>query len=177
MFKDICDDYSTERIEFELRKAKAIYNIQYYGFDTLKGYKTDDWSSVKQLATSLKEITSELQMFGMAVYQLTDDTVFTDIFQLSSMNISTSKGIKHACDILTLGRKIDREEYYKYQYISFNDNWGEPVAEPLDLKKEYLAIKIDKNRAGSKDKIILFEINLDFNTWDNIGYLIKKEKH
>ena len=177
MFKDICDDYSTERIEFELRKAKAIYNIQYYGFDTLKGYKTDDWSSVKQLATSLKEITSELQMFGMAVYQLTDDTVFTDIFQLSSMNISTSKGIKHACDILTLGRKIDKEEYYKYQYIAFNDDWGEPVAEQLDLKKEYLAIKIDKNRAGSKDKIILFEINLDFNTWNNIGYLIKKDKH
>ena len=126
LFKDICDDYSIEAIEFELRKAKMVHNILYYGFDTLKGYQTDDWSSLKQMATRLKEITNELQMFGMAVFQLTDDTVFTDVFQLSSMNISTSKGIKHVCDILTLGKKLIKEEYHKYQYIPFeiNDQWG-----------------------------------------------------
>ena len=175
MFKDVCDDYSVERIEFELRKAKMVYNIEYYGFDTLKGYQTDDWSSLKQMATKIKEITNELHMFGMAVFQLTDDTVFTDIFQLSSMNISTSKGIKHVCDMLTLGKKMIKEEYHKYKYIPFeiNDQWGSQVEESLDLKKDYLAVKIDKNRAGSKDKIILFEINLDYNTWDNVGYLIK----
>ena len=177
LFKDICDDYSMERIEFELRKAKMVHRINYYGFDTLKGYQTDDWSTLKQMATSMKELTNELQMFGMAVFQLTDDTVFTDIFQLSSMNISTSKGIKHVCDMLTLGKKITKEEYHKYQYIPFeiNEQWGEQTPESLDLNKDYLAIKIDKNRAGSKDKIILFEINLDYNTWDNVGYLIKKK--
>ena len=117
-------------------------------------------------------------MFGMAVFQLTDDTVFTDIFQLSSMNISTSKGIKHVCDILTLGKKLVKEEYYKYQYIPFeiNEQWGEQVPENLDLSNDYLAVKIDKNRAGNKDKIILFEINLDLNTWNNVGYLVKKKK-
>lgn len=177
MFKDICDDYSMERVEFELRKAKMVYNIKYYGFDTLKGYQTDDWSTLKQMATKLKEITNELQMFGLAVFQLTDDTVFTDIFQLSSMNISTSKGIKHVCDMLTLGKTINKEDYHKYKYVAINDQWGEPSDEPLELDKKYLAIKIDKNRAGDKDKIILFEINLDYNIWDNIGYLIKVEKN
>lgn len=178
MFKDICDDYSIDRIEFELRKAKMVHGIKHYGFDTLKGYQTDDWSSLKQMATRLKEITNELQMFGLAVFQLTDDTVFTDIFSLSSMNISTSKGIKHVCDILTLGKKLSKEEFHKYQYITVSDNlhWGEPTTENLDIEKDYLAVKIDKNRAGSKDKIILFEINLDYNTWVNVGYLIKKKK-
>lgn len=178
LFKDICDDYSDERIEFELRRAKVVHKIEYYGLDTLKGYQTDDWSTLKQTATKIKEITNELQMFGMAVFQLTDDTVFTDIFQLSSMNISTSKGIKHVCDILTLGKKLAKEEYHKYQYIPFeiNEQWGEQVPENLDLSNDYLAVKIDKNRAGNKDKIILFEINLDLNTWNNVGYLVKKKK-
>ena len=79
--------------------------------------------------------------------------------------------------MLTLGKKITKEEYHKYQYMPFeiNEQWGEQTPESLDLNKDYLAIKIDKNRAGSKDKIILFEINLDYNTWDNVGYLIKKK--
>lgn len=174
MFKDIGDDYSVDRVEFELRKAKMVYNIQYFGYDTLKGYKTDDWSQVKQFATKLKELAKELNMFGLAVFQLTDDTVFTDIFQLSSMNISTSKGMKHVCDHLTLGKMIAKEEYHKYKYVDLSPNtWGEPTEEPLMLDKSYLAVKIDKNRAGGKDKVILFEINLDYNTWNNVGYLIK----
>lgn len=173
MFKDIGDDYSIERVEFELRKAKMVYNIQYYGYDTLKGYQTDDWSAVKQFATRLKEITKELDMFGMAVFQLTDDTIMTDIFQLSSMNISTSKGMKHVCDILTLGKLIPKEDYHKYRYYRTDGVWGEPIKEALNLESRYLAVKIDKNRAGNKDKIILFEINLDYNTWRNVGWLIK----
>ena len=173
MFKDIGDYYSIERVEFELRKAKMVYNIKYYGYDTLKGYKTDDWSAVKQFATRLKEITKELDMFGMAVFQLTDDTILTDIFQLSSMNISTSKGMKHVCDILTLGKLISKEEYHKYKYYHIDQTWGAPTAEPLKLDSRYLAVKIDKNRAGNKDKIILFEINLDYNTWRNVGWLVK----
>lgn len=173
MFKDIGDDYSIERVEFELRKAKMVYNIRYFGFDTLKGYQTDEWSVVKQYATRLKEVAKELDMFGVAVFQLTDDTIYTDIFQLSSMNISTSKGMKHVCDILTLGKLIAKEEYHKYKYICADKVWGEPTEEPLKLNCNYLAVKIDKNRAGNKDKVLLFEINLDFNTWKNVGWLIK----
>lgn len=174
MFKDIGDDYSIERVEFELTKAKMVHHINYYGYDTLKGYQTDDWSSVKQFATKLKEITKELDIFGMAVFQLTDSTVNMDIFELSSMNIATSKGIKHICDILTLGKLIEKNNYTKYKYYQTDGVWGEPCEERLDPNKNYLAVKIDKNRAGSKDKVILFEINLNYNTWKNVGWLDKR---
>ena len=42
---------------------------------------------------------------------------------------------------------------------------------------ENFCIKPDKNRAGSKDKIMLFEIDLNLNIWKNIGYIIKKPKN
>ena len=176
MFQDVGDDYSTERIEFELRKVKMVHNIKYYGYDTLKGYNTDEWSWIKQFATKLKEITKELGMSGFAVFQLTDDTVFTDIFSLSSNNIANAKQIKHVADILTMGKRLAKEDYYKYQMVCEHDDWGDAIPESLDLEKNYFCIKIDKNRAGGKDKVILFEIDLNYNTWYNIGYLIKREK-
>lgn len=175
-FKDIGDDYSTTRVEFELRKAKMVHNITYYGYDTLKGYNTDDWSTIKQFATRLKELTKELRMSGVAVFQLSDDTVFTDVFSLSSNNIANAKQIKHIADSLTIGKKLDRDEYHKYQYVDENNYWGELVEDDLDLSCDYVAIKIDKNRSGSKDKIVLFKIDLNYNTWENVGYLVKRKK-
>ena len=177
LFKDVGDDYSPERIEFELRKAKMVNNITYYGYDTLKGYNTDDWSQIKQFATRLKELTKDLRMSGYIVFQLSDDTVFTDVFSLSSNNIANAKQIKHVADILNIGKKLQKDEYHKYQMILENDNWGEPVKEDLDLSKQYFCIKPDKNRAGSKDKLMLFEIDLNLNIWKNIGYLIKKNSN
>lgn len=173
LFKDVGTDYSPEAIEIELRKAKAVNNVTYYGYDTLKGYNTDDWSAIKQFATRLKELTKELKMFGYAVFQLSDDTIFTDVFSLSSNNIANAKQIKHVVDYLNIGKKITLDEYYKYQYVSVG-TWGDAFTSDLNPEKKYFAIKVDKNRAGSKDKIMLFEINLDYNIWKNVGYLIKR---
>lgn len=177
MFLDIGDDYSDERVEQELRKYRLTRKVTYYGYDTLKGYKTDDWSVIKQTATMLKEVTKELQMSGFAVFQLSDDTVFTDMFTLSSNNIANSKHIKHVTDVLTMGKKIAKEDYYKYQLVLEDPNnvWGKPVYTDLDYKKTYFGIKIDKNRSGNKDKLMAFVIDLDLNTWDNVGYFIKKK--
>lgn len=174
-FKDVGTDYSDENLEFECRKHKMVYGVDYCGYDTLKGYQTDEWSTIKQTATKLKELMKEIHMFGFMPFQLTDDTVFTDIFQLSSNNIANCKGIKHIVDILTLGKKIYPEEYFKYQYMSLDD-WGEPATHNLNNLLQYFAIKADKNRSGDKSKIMLFEINLDYNVWKNIGWLIKRPK-
>ena len=176
LFKDVGDDYSDRQIEFELRKYKTVMNGVYYGYDTLKGYRSEEWSTIKQSATRIKEITKELGLSGFLVFQLTDDTVFTDIFSLSSNNIAGAKGIKHVTDALTLGKRIPHESYYLYQVVIENDEWGEPIAKDLDYKKQYFAIKADKNRDGDKDKIMAFEIDLNYNIWDNVGYLIKKPR-
>lgn len=172
-FKDVGSDYSDQTLEFEIRKHRLAYGIKYCGYDTLKGYRTDDWQTVKQTATKLKELMKEIEMFCWAVFQLTDDTVFTDVFQLSSNNIANAKQIKHVADILMIGKRVEKDMYGKYQYIS-SDDWGENYKHDLNPIKTYFAIKIDKNRGAKKDKLLLFEIDLDLNTWIEVGYLIKK---
>lgn len=175
-FKDVGSDYSDETIEFECRKHKMIYGVNYCGYDTLKGYRTEDWQTVKQTATKIKELMKEIHMFCFAVFQLTDDTVFTDVFQLSSNNIANAKQIKHVADILMLGKRIEKDEYYKYKYLS-DDDWGEPLPHELKFDKQYFAIKVDKNRGGNKKKMPLFEIDLDLNTWNEVGYLVKSDAY
>ena len=102
---------------------------------------------------------------------MTDATVFDSVFDLSSNNIGAAKGIKHPVDLLTLGKRINIEEYHQYQYMPFeeDDSWGEPIAQDLNPKKNYFALKIDKNRLSEKDKILLFDYNLNYNVWDNVG--------
>lgn len=171
-FKDVGMDYSDQTLCFEYEKHHIVHGVKYAGYDTMKGFATDDWMTVKQTATKLKEIIKELSMFLWAVFQMTDDSVFTDVFDLTSNNIANAKQMRHVVDYLMLCKRISKDDYYKYQYYSFG--WGNPMKHDLDLNKSYMAFKPDKNRGGDKDKIILMEVDLNLNTWYEVGYLVKK---
>lgn len=92
-FKDMGSDYSDKTIEMTIKKHKELYGIKYYAYDTLKGYRTDDWQSVKQTATMLKELMKNEKLFMYAVFQMTDDTVYCNVFDLTSNNIANAKQI------------------------------------------------------------------------------------
>lgn len=172
-FKDVGQDYSDQALEFEFKKHNLIYGVKYAGYDTLKGFGTDDWQTVKQTGTRLKELMKEIGMFLYAVFQMTDDSVFVDIFDLSSNNIANAKQIKHIADHMTMGKRLNKEEYIKkYRYLPV-ETWGEAEPLMLDQNKTYYGIKCEKNRGGAKTIFPLYEVNLDYNTWNNIGTLIK----
>lgn len=172
-FKDVGNDYSDAALEFEFRKHAMIYGVKYAGYDTLKGFGTDDWQTVKQTGTKIKELMKDIGMFLYSVFQLTDDSYHVDIFDLSSNNIANAKQIKHIADHMTMGKRLNKEEYTKkYRYIPL-ECWGEAEAIQLDKDKTYYGIKVEKNRGGNKAMYPLYEVDLDYNTWVNIGSLIK----
>ena len=100
---------------------------------------------------------------------------YSDLFKMD--NETFKKEILTKVGKINKLKKLSKEEYHKYQAVLEVDSWGEPIVEDLDLGKQYFCIKPDKNRAGSKDKIMLFEIDLNLNIWRNIGYIIKKPKN
>lgn len=167
------NDFSDNSLDFEIRKHKIIHNTNYVFYDTLKPYRDENWAVLKQTATKLASLAIELDCFIWGSIQLTDDSVYTDIFNFSSNNIANAKQIKHVLDFLTLGKRLNKEEYSKYEYVP-NGQWGEPHSTVLDLSKTYYGLKVDKNRGGSKDRIPLLEVDLDLNTWYEVGYLIKR---
>ena len=175
LFKDMGNDYSDKALEMTIKKHKELYGVRYVGYDTLKGYRVDDWQTVKQTATMLKELMKKEQMFMYAVFQLTDDTVFCDVFDLTSNNIANAKQLKHVADHLVLNMRINKKDYGKYRYLPYDDSeaaWGVPKS--LDPNRVYYGAKIDKNRAADKSKLLLFEVDLNTNIWNNVGVLIKK---
>lgn len=168
-------DYSNENLEFKIRNANISKGIKYFIYDTLKCYGEERWEKLKQTTTLLVDLMSELKCCLWADIQLTDDTVYTDIFGLSSMNIANAKQLKHVLDHLILGKRLNKEEYYKYKIVPDDDSWGMDCID-LELKSTYYGLKIDKNRGGNKDKIPVLKVNLDLNTWEEVGYLIKAPK-
>lgn len=172
LFGDVGRDYSDSTLEYEIQKHKDLYDIKYIGYDTLKGYKTDEWQPIKQTATMLKELAKDLDIFLYAVFQLTDSSENIDIFELNSQNVANSKQIKHIADFMTVSKRITRDIYDNYCIESFEDS---KIKVNLNERKTYYGTKIIKNRSNNKDQLLAFEVNLDTNEWKNIGYLLKKD--
>lgn len=178
-FRDITDDYSNERLETEIRKAKIVYSCSCFAYDTAKASGIDDWKELKKTITMVVELAKQNMLAGVLTYQLSDESENISIFEFNSTQLASSKQTRHVVDCLTMGRRLRPDEYHLCQYEPFENDmektWGEPVLLDLDPKKAYFGIKIDKNRSGRRSDIILFEIQLDYNEWKCIGYLKKKK--
>jgi len=166
-FKDM-EDYSDEAIEHEMRKHVVGKGVEYVFYDTMKGYRGDQWEMVKQTATKIRDLVKALDVGGYATIQLTDDSVYLDVFDFSSNNIANAKQIKHVVDGLFLEKKIQKSEYSNYRYI---DDWEQEME--LDNNKSYYGAKVDKNRAGGKGMVLMVEVDLDLNTWKEIGFGVR----
>jgi len=162
-------EYADYDIEMEIRKHVLSKNVEYVMYDTLKGYRTDAWETIKQTATRLEELAKELMIGIYANFQLTDDSVYLEVFDLNSMNLANCKQIFHVLDYLVLGKRLFRDDYDKYSII---DDWGGEV--PLDITKIYYGHRFAKSRTGGKGKVTVCEVDLDRNTWIEVGLLVKK---
>lgn len=160
--------YSDEDLEREIKKHVLGLGVQYVFYDTLKGYKTDQWETVKQTTTHLKNICNEMNIGGYATIQLTDETHYMDIFDLNSNNIANAKQLYHVVDHMVLEKRLAPKDYDKYL---IKNEWG---TRPLDKNKVYYGQKIAKNRGEGKGTVLVTEVDLDRNTWYELGFLIKQ---
>ena len=170
--KDISNGYDDKTLEFEIRKAHLIHGTEYFFYDTLKQETRllSEWSALKATTTRLVELTRELKCFIYASIQLTDDTNFIKPDELVSSNIAASKQLKHVVDNLILCKEIAESEKQHYRFIQSDPDYGENVECELQPKKRYYIFNVDKNRDGDRKKIV-YEINLDLNTWKECGEL------
>ena len=173
--KDLSTGYDDKTLEFEIRKANLVHGIKYWFYDTFKSDVSSmgDWSAMKATETKLTGISQELNMFGYFSFQLTDDAEFVKPDELTSNNIANCKQIKH--DLWTLGmlKEIKKSDFYKYGFLQKDEEWGEETVCDLKQDKRYYIFNCDKNRFGNKLKIV-FEVNLDLNTWMEKGILVRK---
>lgn len=57
-------DYSDTALEHEIKKHVLGLGCECIFYDTLKGYRTDNWESVKQTTTKIRDVVKELDVRG-----------------------------------------------------------------------------------------------------------------
>lgn len=95
----------------------------------------------------------------------------TDPINLDINDLAVSRTVKEVLDTLCLFKQIHKEDYKKYEYsLNEVDNTFYDLINYDDPDERYYACIVDKNRAGAKPKL-LFNLNLAYNRWVELGYL------
>lgn len=176
MFKNIGVCYEDEVLELEIKKARTIYNCDGVAYDTLKCSGVEDFAKLAATGTKLTEWIHATNMYMICTFQLTDSAWDIPIEGLNSQAIASSKRLMHVADQLQMWKHLTPEDKQNYVYLSEDDSWGEPVEQDLSLEKSYVGMRIVKNRAGSKNDLICFEVQMNENVWKEIGILKRKDR-
>lgn len=170
----------TDHTNDELKKVIMNYyykeKVQYVFYDTLK---TDienigNTYEIKKTATILSNLAQNFGMFIASTLQLAETD--TDPINLNINDLAVSRTVKEVLDTLCLIKQIHNEDLEKYEY-----SLNEVDTKFFDLEKfenpdvRYYACVVDKNRAGSKPKLV-FRLNLAYNEWNELGYIRLKSK-
>lgn len=170
----------TDHTNDELKKVIMNYyykeKVEYVFYDTLK---TDidnigNGEEIKRTATILSNLAQNFNMFIASTLQLAETN--TDPINLNINDLAVSRTVKEVLDTLCLFKQIHNEDLGKYEY-----SLNEVDTKFFDLEKyenpdvRYYSCIVDKNRAGSKPKLV-FRLNLAYNEWNELGYLRLKSQ-
>ncbi|MBQ3413955.1 MAG: hypothetical protein IJH39_01105 [Clostridia bacterium] len=170
----------TDHTNDELKKVIMNYyykeKVEYVFYDTLK---TDidnigNGEEIKRTATILANLAQNFKMYIGSTIQLSETK--TDPINLDINDLAVSRTVKEVLDTLCLFKQIHNEDLDKYEY-----SLNEVDTKFFDLERSknpdvrYYACVVDKNRAGSKPKVV-FRLNLAYNEWNELGYLRLKSK-
>ena len=165
----------TDHTNDELKKVIMNYyykeKVEYIFYDTLK---TDidnigNGEEIKRTATILANLAQNFKMYIGSTLQLSETE--TDPINLNINDLAVSRTVKEVLDTLCLFKQIHNEDLGKYEY-----SLNEVDTKFFDLEKSenpdvrYYSCIVDKNRAGSKPKLV-FRLNLAYNEWNELGYL------
>ena len=170
----------TDHTNDELKKVIMNYyykeKIEYVFYDTLKTDTANigNGEEIKRTATILSNLAQNFNMFICSTLQLTESTTLP--INLSVNDLAVSRTVKEVLDTLCLIKQIVREDWDKYQYsLEEVDTKFFELKKYTDPDERYYACVVDKNRAGAKPKL-LFNLNLAYNRWNELGYLRLKNE-
>lgn len=169
----------TDHTNDELKKIIMNYyykeEIHYMFYDTLKTDTANigNGEEIKRTATILSNLAQNFNLFIGSTLQLTENQTLP--INLTINDLAVSKTVKEVLDTLCLIKQIPRDSLFNYKY-----SLKEVDTKFYDLEKfddpdvRYYACIVDKNRAGAKPKV-LFRLNLAYNFWEELGYLVLKQ--
>lgn len=169
----------TDHTNDELKKVITNYyykeKIEYMFYDTMKTDTQNIGNSeeIKKTATIISNLAQNFNIFIGYTMQLTETA--TSPINLTINDLSESRTVKEVLDTLCLIKQINNKTLKDYEYsLEEVDDKFYPLKEYKDPDERYYACVVDKNRAGSKPKVV-FNLNLAYNRWKELGFLKLKD--
>ena len=159
------EDMTPLNLKRDIRK-KVRSGHKYFFYDTFKDSE-EDYKKLMNLATTFDQMTKKFPIHGYVSLQLTDES--DGVKYLTNKYLASAKGTKRLLETLLLMRRLDKDEL-KYLKVHKLGKPDQTIA--LDYNNEnYYAIFVDKNRNGSQDIVLLYEIYLDILKYKEIGII------
>lgn len=182
------EDYSVSTLKKILKKMMRIDENTVFILDT---WKPGDESSANSHAIFTEEskelfkIVKPKDMGGMGIHfiasaQLSGSTITQRYLNVNAL--AKAKAIKEVCGVILMHRKawqdeLDPKSKFYINPFRFNKETKQREEVALNPEKEYVIQFWDKNRYGKADFQLLFEVDLNFNTWKNKGYCTSKQDY
>ena len=164
-------DHTNDELKKVITNYYYRYKIQYMFYDTLKTDTANigNGEEIKKTATILSNLAQNLGIFICSSLQLTETATLP--INLTVNDLAVSRTVKEVLDTLMLIKQIHNENLEDYEYSDEEvDTKYYDLERFKDPNVRYYACVVDKNRAGSKPKVV-FRLNLAYNEWFELGYL------
>lgn len=160
------EDMTPNSLRKDIRKKyKTGHRFMY--FDTMKD-PDEDYKKLMKLVTTFDQQTKKYNIMAYNSLQLSDESL--GVKYLTNKCLASAKGTKRVFENLILARPLEAEEL---KYLTVHKLGHPEKTIPIDItgKTPYYAFFIDKNRNGSADVILLYEVYLDILKYKEIGII------
>ena len=170
-------DYSIKNVQKIVKKySKKNYSLII--FDTLKPTveSTDKaWAEFSEVAKQLFLLAKKCDVAIVATAQLSSDSMSRRYLDLSC--VGKSRAIAETATQVVMFRSVSQKEIDEGKIKAFiyeetpPDTYEKRMREiPLSSDKEYIVLFTPKNRFGSIGPPLIYERNMDYNYFHEIGY-------
>lgn len=148
-------------------------------FDTFKpdlSQQADRWLAFSNSAQELHDCIKD-EAYNCATLATVQMKIGKEYRFIDLDSIGKSMEIVEVAAVVMAGRLLYDDEFegkhkifcYNYEKDAFGGKWGKKEY-TLDPEKKYLIIFLPKNREGSEDEQIVFEVISDLNIWKEVCY-------
>lgn len=155
--------------------------FKYVLFDTFKpdlSQNIDRWLAFSNSAQNLYDCIKP-ESFNCSTVATVQLKIGKERRYLDLESVGKSLEIVEVADVVLAGRRIFADEYtneknelkpYNYEKDEFTGQWIK-TEYILNPDKNYIVLFLPKNREGSVDEQIIFEVNYDLNVWKEVAYV------
>lgn len=163
-------DYKTATVK-RIMKKYAKLGIEYFIFDTLKPENESSekaWAEFSETAKALFQIAHKEKVAVIATAQLSSESNKRKFLDLSC--IGKSRAIAETAGAVVMFRTLQEKEKEKLKVYTYMKGSNAKVFHDLKPMQDYIVLFMPKNRKGSSKTQIVFERNMEFNSYKEIGY-------